>query len=101
LLIAIIWWFVRRQSKGTVALANSRADLIYGQEALVAELRQQITQRDEKQRTLQEQLLALNQRNGELGADLKSLNERLTTERQQLETIRKNFARSLRQSRTS
>ena len=91
LLIAIIWWLVRRQSKGTVALANSRDDLMYGQEALVTELRQQILQHDEKQRTLQEQLLSLKQRNGELGAELKSLNERLATERQQIETIQEKF----------
>ena len=91
LLIAIIWWFVRRQSKRTVALANSRDDLIHGQEALVAELRRQIAQRDEKQLTLEEQLYAFNQRNGELSAEVKSLTERLATERQQLETIQERF----------
>jgi DNA recombination protein RmuC len=91
LLIAIIGWLVRRQSRGTLALANSRDDLIHGQEALVAELRQQITQRDEKQRMLEGQLLTLNQRNGELGAEAKSLTERLATERQQLETIQEKF----------
>jgi DNA recombination protein RmuC len=64
---------------------------MYGQEALVAELRQQIAQHDEKHRTSQEQLLSLKQHNGELGAELKSLNERLTTERQQIETIQEKF----------
>jgi len=91
LLIAIIWWLVRRQSRGTVALANSRDDLMYGQEALVAELRQQIVQRDEKQQVLEEQLLTLKQTNGELDAAVKFANERLATERQQLETIQEKF----------
>jgi DNA recombination protein RmuC len=90
-LIAIIWWFARRQAKETTALAISRDDSMYGQEALLAELRQQIGQRDEKQRTSEEKLLALNQRNGELNAEVKSLNERLATERQQLETIQEKF----------
>ena len=40
---------------------------------------------------LQEQLQALNKRNGELDAELKSLGERLATERQQLETIQEKF----------
>jgi DNA recombination protein RmuC len=55
------------------------------------DLQQRLAQREAEQRTLQGQLLALNQRNGELGAELKSLNERLTTERQQLETIQEKF----------
>jgi DNA recombination protein RmuC len=55
------------------------------------DLQQRLTQREAEQRTLQEQLLALNQRNGALGAELKLLNERLTTERQQLETIQEKF----------
>jgi DNA recombination protein RmuC len=58
---------------------------------LIDELKQQGAQHVAKERTLQEQLLALNRRNGELGAELKSLNERLTMERQQLETIQEKF----------
>jgi DNA recombination protein RmuC len=55
------------------------------------ELRQQITERDAEQKRLQEQLLTLNQRNGELSSELKLLGERLTTERQQVETIEEKF----------
>ncbi len=40
---------------------------------------------------MQEKLLALNQRNGELGAEVRLLNERLDTERQQLEKIQEKF----------
>lgn len=70
---------------------KGRSRAVMPDSRLEDELRQQIEQRETKQRTLQEQLLALNQRNGELGAELKSLNERLTTERQQLETIQEKF----------
>jgi DNA recombination protein RmuC len=55
------------------------------------ELRQQVTQREAEQRTLQDQLLALNQRNGEFSAEVKSLTAQLATERQQLETIQERF----------
>jgi len=55
------------------------------------DLQQRLAQREVEQRTLQDQLLALNKRNGELGAELKLLNERLVTERQQLETIQEKF----------
>ena len=55
------------------------------------DLQQRLAQREGEQRTLQDQLLALNKRNGELGAELKLLNERLATERQQLETIQERF----------
>lgn len=93
LLIAIIWWLVRRQSKGVIALANSRG--LFGQEGLIAELRQQITQREAQLRSEREQANAnaarLEKRNGELNAELKLLGERLTTERQQLEMIQEKF----------
>jgi len=93
LLIAIIWWLGRRQSKGVIALANSSES--FGQEGLIAELRQQITQRETELRSEREQANAnaarLEKRNGELEAELKSLNERLMTERQQLETIQDKF----------
>lgn len=72
-------------------MANSRDEYILGHEALINELRQQIKQRESEKNKLQEQLLALNQRNGELGAELKSLSERLMLERQQLETIQEKF----------
>ncbi len=72
-------------------LGRGRATIVQVDSGLVDELREQAKQHVEKQRTLQEQLLALNQRNGELGAELKSLNERLTTERQQLESIQEKF----------
>jgi capsule polysaccharide export protein KpsE/RkpR len=82
LLIAIIWWLGRRQSKGVIALANSSES--FGQEGLIAELRQQITQRETELRSEREQANAnaarLEKRNGELEAELKSLNERLMTE---------------------
>jgi DNA recombination protein RmuC len=70
---------------------RSRPSVAQTDFGLVEELREQAKQHVEKQRVLQDQLLALNQRNGELGAELKSLNERLTTERQQLETIQEKF----------
>jgi DNA recombination protein RmuC len=77
----LIGWLIGR-SRAPIAPADSR---------LENDLQQRLAQREAEQRTLQEQLLALNQRNGELGAELKSLNERLTTERQQLETIQERF----------
>ncbi|MFZ1072249.1 MAG: DNA recombination protein RmuC [Verrucomicrobiia bacterium] len=58
---------------------------------LEEELRQQIAQGENRQRGLQEQLRTLDKRNGELDAELKSLGERLATERQQLETIQEKF----------
>ncbi|MGA3284609.1 MAG: DNA recombination protein RmuC [Verrucomicrobiota bacterium] len=72
-------------------LGRSRAPIAPADSRLENDLQQRLAQREAEQRTLQEQLLALNQRNGELGAELKSLNERLTTERQQLETIQEKF----------
>jgi DNA recombination protein RmuC len=72
-------------------LSRGRATIVPADSGLVDELREQAKQHVEKQRTLQEQLLALNKRNGELGAELKSLGERLATERQQLETIQEKF----------
>jgi DNA recombination protein RmuC len=72
-------------------LGRSRAPIAPADSGLVDELRLQTKLHIEKQHGLQDQLLALNQRNGELGAELKSLNERLTTERQQLETIQEKF----------
>jgi DNA recombination protein RmuC len=58
---------------------------------LVDELRAQAGQHIQRQSELQEQLQALNKRNGELDAELKLLGERLTTEQQQLETIQEKF----------
>jgi len=72
-------------------LGRGRVTVMPADSGLIDELREQARQHVEKQRTLQEQLQALNQRNGELGAELKSLNERLATERQQLETIQEKF----------
>ena len=77
----LIGWLIGRNGRATTA-ADSR---------LENELRQQLAQREIEQRTVQEQLRSLDKRNGELGAELKSLNERLTTERQQLETIQEKF----------
>src|SRR5271170_568844 len=62
---------------------------------LEKELREQVTQRESELRSEREQANAnaarLEKRNGELDAELKLLNERLTTERQQLETIQEKF----------
>src|SRR5271170_1387795 len=62
---------------------------------LEKELREQVTQRESELRSEREQANAnaarLEKRNGELDAELKLLNERLTTERQQLETIQERF----------
>ena len=59
------------------------------------ELREQITQREAALRSEREQANSnaarLEKRNGELDAELKLLNERLTTERRQLESIQENF----------
>ena len=59
------------------------------------ELREQITQREATLRSEREQANSnaarLEKRNGELDAELKLLNERLTTERRQLESIQENF----------
>lgn len=82
--LLIGWLFGSR--KQIVAPADSR---------LEDELRQQLTQREAELRSEREQAGAnaarLEKRNGELGAELKSLGERLTTERQQLETIQERF----------
>jgi DNA recombination protein RmuC len=72
-------------------LGRGRVTVMPADSGLVDELREQAKQHVEKQRALQDQLFALNQRNGELGAELKSLGERLTTERQQIETIQEKF----------
>lgn len=72
-------------------LGRGRVTVMPADSGLIDELREQARQHVEKQRTLQNDLLVLNQRNGELGAELKSLNERLATERQQLETIQEKF----------
>lgn len=72
-------------------LGRGRVPIVPVDSRLENDLQQRLAQREAEQRTLQEQLLALNQRNGELGAELRSLNERLTTERQQIETIQERF----------
>jgi DNA recombination protein RmuC len=72
-------------------LGRSRLPVAQTDSRLENDLRQRLQQREDEQRALQEQLHGLNQRNGELGAELRSLNERLTTERQQLETIQEKF----------
>ena len=54
-------------------------------------LQEQIKQRESEKNQLQDRLQALNKQNGELNAELKLLGERLTTERQQLETIQEKF----------
>ncbi len=77
----LIGWLLGSR-KQTVAPADSR---------LENELRQQLTQRDTEQKALQTQLQVLNQRNGELSQELKSLGENLTAERLQLETIQEKF----------
>ena len=72
--------------KQTVAPSDAR---------LENELREQITQREATLRSEREQANSnaarLEKRNGELDAELKLLNERLTTERQQLESIQEKF----------
>jgi DNA recombination protein RmuC len=81
----LIGWLLggRRQ---TIAPTDAR---------LENELRDQITQREAQLRSEREQAntnaARLEKRNGELDAELKLLNERLTTERQQLETIQEKF----------
>jgi DNA recombination protein RmuC len=70
---------------------RGRVTVMPADSGLVEELREQAKQHVEKQRTLQDQLQALNQRNGELGAELKLLNEKLATERQQIEKIQEKF----------
>jgi DNA recombination protein RmuC len=80
--LGFFFGWLKGRSRASIAPADSR---------LENDLQQRLAQREAEQRTLQEQLLALNQRNGELGAELRSLNERLATERQQLETIQEKF----------
>jgi DNA recombination protein RmuC len=77
----LIGWVIGR-SRAPVAPADSR---------LETDLQQRLAQRETEQRALQEQLRTLDKRNGELGAELRSLNERLATERQQLEIIQEKF----------
>lgn len=84
-------WLMGKRRQDTVALANSRDDLALGHEALVKELRQQITTGGAKQTALQEQLRDADKRNAELSAEAKLLNERLVTEQQRLETIQTKF----------
>jgi DNA recombination protein RmuC len=77
---AIGWFF----SRGRVTSLQTDS-------GLVAELRTQLTQSNEKEGELQRALQALNQRNGELSAGLEWANNQLTTERQQIETIEEKF----------
>jgi DNA recombination protein RmuC len=72
-------------------LGRSRAPMATTDSRLEDDLQQRLTQQKEEQQALQAQLFALNQRNGELGAEVKSLATQLTTERQQLETIQAKF----------
>lgn len=75
-------WLLGPRRGGPAAPADLR---------LEKDLQERLAQREAEQRTLQEQLLALNKLNGELGAEMRSLNQRLTTERQQLEMIQEKF----------
>jgi DNA recombination protein RmuC len=81
----LIGWLIGGR-KQTVAPSDVR---------LENELRQQLAQREAALRSEREQANAnaarLEKRNGELDAELKLLNERLATERQQLEAIQEKF----------
>ena len=78
-------------------LAQSSGDLASVKAQLAADQKSLAESQSECQRAravsaqLQEQLLALKKRNGELEAEVKFLNERLTTERQQIETVQAKF----------
>ena len=78
---ALIGWLIGGR-KETVAPSDAR---------LENELRLQLAQREAEQKDLQAQLQTLNRRNGELDSELKSLGERLMTERQQLEGLQEKF----------
>jgi len=54
-------------------------------------LQERLQRQEAEYRASQEQLLVLNQRNGGLAADVKSLNEQLAKEQQQLKTIQETF----------
>lgn len=71
-------------------LASVKAQLAADQKAL-ADSQAECQQTKAGSSQLQEQLLALKKRNGELEAEVKFLNERLTTERQQIETVQAKF----------
>jgi DNA recombination protein RmuC len=55
-IVIIILWLSNRSSKGAIALANSRDDFPVGQDALVDELRNQISQRETELTQLRSQL---------------------------------------------
>jgi DNA recombination protein RmuC len=81
--------------RGTLAqttseLASVQAQLAADQKSW-AESRSECQQVKTVSSQLQEQLLVLKNRNGELEAEVKFLNERLTTERQQIETVQAKF----------
>jgi DNA recombination protein RmuC len=81
----LIGWLIGSR-KQTVAPTDARVE---------NELREQVKQREVELRSEREQAKAnaarLEKRNGELDAELKLLNERLATDRQQLETIQEKF----------
>jgi DNA recombination protein RmuC len=81
----LVGWLIGSR-KQTAAPSDAR---------LENELREQIKQREAEWRSEREQAntnaARLEKRNGELDAELKLLNERLTTERQQLESIQEKF----------
>ena len=78
------------QSEASSELATFKAQLGADQKSL-AESRTECEQTRASSAQLQEQLLALKKRNGELEAEVKFLNERLATERQQIETVQAKF----------
>ena len=77
-------------SQSVSELASSKAQLAADRKSLT-ESRNECQQSQTASAQLQEQLLALKKQNGELEAEVKFLNERLTTERQQIETVQAKF----------
>ena len=71
-------------------LASAKAQLGADQKSL-RESRSECSEARAVSAQLQDQLLLLKNRNGELEAEVKFLNERLTTERQQIETVQTRF----------
>jgi DNA recombination protein RmuC len=80
-LIAIILWWSNRVPKGAIALANSRDDLLLGQEALVNELRNQISQRETELTQLRAQLTETGNARASAEANLAATEKMLSEQR--------------------
>ena len=80
----IIGWFIGHYQKSPL-VADSRME---------NELRERLKQRDDEIAASQQELLGQKEQTGRLSAEIQFLNERLATERQQIESIQERFQKA-------